>query len=357
MNGLTDSPDAVGELIDALEAEAGEGTSETPPNPDGGEKDGQGAAGDGGQNQDTKDAGTTEQKPVEGEATPEAKQKQSPFPKALEPFKATLEAKKWDPTKPDWFVEPLKALQESEALIGRQGTDLGLTRTRVTEMLGALHGTAKDINDMRARAGLPALPFDATSIEDKLKAAEGEWDLLEKAMSDDEKVAGPALKQIVGALRKRMEDLRLEKAVQDKTGTKPADTGKEAQTENWNRIREQFPDATAKLTALVPFLQTKYGMGLLGSFGVTPESLMSSPQRAKAAYELAERVWRGSPENFQAEVKKAVQAEMEKLRKAGNTGAIVGGGSPAQPTQKTKTDTSAVEDHLAGMFNRGSDDD
>jgi hypothetical protein len=358
MSGLSDSPDAIGLLIDTLEAEGGEGTSETPPNPDGGNQDGKKPAEDGSQNQNPEGDGTTEQKPVEGEAKPEAAQKQSPYPKALEPFKATLEAKKWDPTKPDWYVEPLKALQEAEQLNGRQSTDLGLTRARVSEVVAALHGSPKEINDLRARAGLPALPFDASSLDDKLKSAEEEWQLLEKALSDDEKASREATAQMANSLRKRIDNLRLEKAVAERTAGKPAGDADANATkkDNYNRLREQFPDATQKLNALVPFLATKYGTGILGSFGMDPYSILTTPERARQAYDLASRLWLGDPENFQSEVKKSVQAEMEKLRKAGNAGAITGGGPAAKPP--AKTEATEVEAHLGGMFNkRGSEDD
>src|SRR6185436_10087529 len=87
----------------------------------------------------------------------------------------------------------------------------------------------------------------------------------------------------------------------------------------------------AKLSALVPFLATKFGMGLLGSFGMDPHSVLSTPERARQAYDLANRLWLGDPENFKAEVDKAVKAEMEKQRTLGNAGAIPGGAPAAAP--------------------------
>lgn len=349
MSGLSESPDAIGTLLSTLESESGEGTSDTPPDPAETPREGQEPPAEGSQPNPPKEPGITAPK-LEGEqAKPPAEQKQSPFPKALEPYKPLLDGKKWDPAKPDWVVEPLKALQEAEQMNGRQSTDLGLTRSRVAEMTQAIHGTPKEINDLRQRAGLQPLPFESTSLEDKIKAAEGEWTLLEQALSQDEKVSTAATQKIIRGLQERMENLRLEKKVAELHPPKgKGDDLQNSAKTNWSRITEQFPDANTKLSSLVPFLATKFGTGLLGSFGMDPHSILSTPERAKQAYELADRLWRGDPENFKAEVTKAVSAEMEKNRMRGNGGAIPGGAPPAIPADANAPE--GVEGHFAGMF-------
>ena len=342
---FSESPEALGSLIDDLEAEAGIGTSDTPPNPDNAAGQGQEPPPEGAEPSQTPD-GITEQKPQEGAATPPPEQKQSPFPKELEPYKPLFEKKKWDPSKPDWQGEALKTLQEQEQFQGRMSTDLGLTRTQAAELSNLLHGTPSDINAYRQRMGLPELPFEQTSLEDKLKAADSEWDLWQKALSQDPAISGEAIRAITQKLQERREDLRLEQKAA-KNAPKPAQSSLANDAKlNWARIQERDPEANKAMSALVPFLKSPAGNGLLGSFGMDVHNIMATPERANQAYDLAKRLHLGDPQVFEAEVSKRVKAEMEGHRKRQVQGAIPGG----VPAAASNHNPDEVEAHLEGMF-------
>ncbi|OGT56696.1 MAG: hypothetical protein A3E01_00340 [Gammaproteobacteria bacterium RIFCSPHIGHO2_12_FULL_63_22] len=342
-----DSPTELGSLLDAIEAEGGEGTSSAPPaspeTPPAGQEPPAKVA-----EPSTPPAGTTELKPKEGAATPPAGSTQSPYPKELEPFKTLFEGKKWDPTKPEWQAEALKTLQEQEQFQGRLTTDLGLTRVESAELSQAILGTPTDINAYRSRHGLPALPFESTSIDDKIKAVGEEYALWEQALSQDEKVSAAAIRTITQKLQDRKDDLRAEKLAAAKAPQSPA-RGSNASGENWARITAQDPDANKVMSALVPFLKSKFGNGILGSFGMDIQNVMSTPERAKQIHDLAQRVYRGDPQVFEAEVAKRVKAEMEQNRQRQVAGGIPGG-MPASQNNGTASD---AEEHLAGMFQRG----
>ncbi len=342
---FSESSTAVGSLIDSLEAEAGTGTSDTPPAPVEATKEGQQAPP---QPQTPEAKGITEPKPKEGAATPPVVPTQSPFPKELETYKPLFEAKKWDPSKPDWQGEALKTLQEQEQFQGRLTTDLGLTRTQAHDLSQALLGTPESINEYRQRMGAQPLSFDATSLEDKIKAVGDEWALWEKALSQDEKASAEAIRAISQKLQDRRDELRLEKLAASKAGPRAAPDDSQ-KIVNWASILEKDPQANKAMTALVPFLKSKLGVGILGSFGMDVHNIMSTPERAKQAYDLAQRVYRGSPEVFEAEVTKRVQAEMESQRKLQVQGAIPGG-VPAAVINNNQAD--AVSNHLEGMFTR-----
>lgn len=348
VNANSDSPTELGSLLDALEEEGKEGTSSTPPavpeTPPAGQepvkKEGEPS---------TPPAGTTEQKPKEGAATPPAGSTQSPYPKELEPFKTLFEKKKWDPAKPEWQGEALKVLQEQEQFQGRLTTDLGLTRTQASELSQALLGTPQTINEYRQRQGLPALPFESTSLADKSKAADEEWALWEQALSQDEKASSEAIRKITQKLQDKRDNLRLEKMAESKAPrAAPSSQGSDAKV-NWARILERDPEANKAMTALVPFLKSPAGNGLLGSFGMDVQSIMATPERAQQAYDLAQRLHRGDPQVFEAEVKKRVQAEMEENRKRQVAGGVPGG----MPASQSSHTANEAEEHLAGMFQRG----
>lgn len=341
---FSESPEALGSLISDLEAEAAKGTSETPPAPAETPKPEQEPA----QPQTPEAKGTTEQKPQEGAATPPPEQKQSPFPKELETHKALFEKKKWDPTKPDWQGEALKTIAEQEAFQGRLTTDLGLTRTQAADLSQALLGTPQTINEYRQRMGMPALPFDSTSLDDKLKAVNEEWGLWERALSQDEKTSAEAVRAITAKLQERKDSLRLEKLAESKAPkAAQSSTGSDAKV-NWARILERDPEANKVMTALVPYLKSQAGNGLLGSFGMDVQNIMATPERAQQAYDLAQRLHRGDPQVFEAEVKKRVQAEMEANRQRQVQGAIPGG----VPAANHNHQPNEMESHLEGMFSR-----
>ena len=341
---FSDSPAAVGSLIDSLEAEAATGTSDTPPAPAETPAQGQPPAA---QPQPTPAQGITEQKPKEGAATPPQAPTQSPFPKELETYKPLFEKKKWDPTKPEWQGEALRTLSEQEAFQGRLTTDLGLTRAQASELSQALTGTPQTINEYRQRQGLPPLPFDATSLDDKIKAVNDEWALWDRALSQDEKASAEAIRAISQKLQDRRDSLRLEKLAESKAPKAASSTGSDAKV-NWARILERDPEANKVMTALVPFLRSPAGNGILGSFGMDVHNVMSTPERAQQAYDLAQRLHRGSPEVFEAEVNKRVNAKLEENRRLAVQGNIPGGA----PAAATTTQASDVDAHLEGMFSR-----
>jgi len=342
---LSDSPVAVEALVGALDSEAGKGTSETPPAPVEAPQAGQDAPKPGAEPSQTPDGITAPKPPEAATAAPEAP-KQSPFPKELEPYKPLFEKKKWDPTKPEWQGEVLKAFQEQEQFQGRLTTDLGLTRTQAAELNQALLGTPQTINEYRQRQGLPALPFESTSVEDKLKATEEEWNLWQAALSQDENASAQAIRTITQKLQDRRDNLRLEKLAESKAPkSAPNAYGSDAKV-NWARILERDPEANKAMTALVPFLKSPAGNGLLGSFGMDVQSIMATPERAQQAYELAQRLHRGDPQVFESEVKKRVQAEMEANRQRMVAGGVPGGAPASHPT--TQASDPATE-HLAGI--------
>lgn len=340
---LSDSPVAVESLIGALESEAGKGTSETPPAPVKGSQPGQDAPKPEAESSQTP-GGTTAPKPQETATAGTEGQKQSPFPKELEPYKPLFEKKKWDPSKPDWHGEALKTLTEQEQFQGRLTTDLGLTRRESADLSQALLGTPADINAYRQRQGLPPLPFDQTSLDDKVKQVGEEWTLWEQALSQDEKVSAQAIRAITQKLQDRKDNLRLEKLAEAKAPKQTQDNSSQANV-NWARILEKDPEANKVMTALVPFLKSPAGNGLLGSFGMDVKSIMATPERAQQAYDLAKRLHLGDPANFEAEVSKRVKAEMEQNRQRAVAGGIPGG-TPAAPTQ---TNTDPALEHLAGV--------
>jgi hypothetical protein len=341
---LSDSPVAVEALVGAMEAEAGKGTSETPPASVDASTAGQDAPKPGAEPSQTTD-GTTAPKPPEAATAATEQPKQSPFPKELEPYKPLFDKKKWDPTKPDWHGEALKTLTEQEQFQGRLTTDLGLTRTQATELNQALLGTPQTINEYRQRHGLPALPFDSATVADKAKAADEEWALWMQANSQDPAVSAQAIQAITQKLQDKRDNLRLEKLAESKAPkAAPTSYGSDAKV-NWARILERDPEANKAMTALVPFLKSPAGNGLLGSFGMDVQSIMATPERAQQAYELAQRLHRGDPQVFEAEVKKRVQAEMEQNRQRQVAGGVPGGAAAAPTT----TQTDPAMEHLAGI--------
>lgn len=341
---FSDSPAALGSMIDSLESAASEGTSSTPPEPanePGSEQQAQP------QNQQTEEPGTTEQRQEEGAATPPETPAQSPFPKELESFKPLFEKKKWDASKPDWQAEALRTLQEQEQFQGRLTTDLGLTRSQSAELSAALMGTPQGINEYRQRMGGTPLPFESTSLDDKIKAVDEEWNLWEQALSQDEQQSAQAIRAISQKLQERRDSLRAEKLVEAKMGPRHTpNIGADAKV-NWARIQERDPEANKVMSALVPYIKSPAGTGILGSFGMDVQNIMSTPERANQAYELAQRLHRGSPEVFEAEVKKRVTAEMESQRKKQVQNPIPGG-APAAGAGNHKP--NEVEAHLEGMF-------
>lgn len=341
---LTDSPAAVDVLIGALESEAGKGTSETPPAPAEGSTAGQEAPKPGAEPSQTP-AGTTEPKLPEGATAPTQTPTQSPFPKELEQYKPLFEKKKWDPTKPDWHGEALKTLSEQEQFQGRLTTDLGLTRTQAADLNQALLGTPQDINAYRERNGHPALSFDQATLDDKIKAVGEEWTLWERALSQDEKVSSDAIRTITQKLQDRRDNLRLEKMAEAKA-PKAARPDTSSANVNWARILEKDPEANKVMTALVPFLKSQAGNGLLGSFGMDVKNVMATPERAQQAYDLAQRLHRGDPQVFEAEVTKRVKETMEQNRQRQVQGAIPGGMPAAAATSQA---TDPALEHLAGI--------
>lgn len=343
---LSDSPAAVDALIGALDDQAGKGTSETPPAPVEAPKADEGTPMPGAESSQTP-AGITEPKPQDGKAIPPVQPTQSPFPKELEPHKSLFEKKKWDPTKPEWQGQALQTLTEQEQMIGRHSTDLGLTRTQAAELSTFILGTPQEINAYRERMGATPLAFDSTSLDDKLKSVEGEWTLWQQALSQDEKVSAEAIRAITQKLQGRMEDLRLDKKVEAKSKS-PSAQGSNRQAErnlNWSRILEKDPEANKAMSALVPFLKSQAGNGILGSFGMDVKNVMDSPERAAQIHDLAKRVYLGTPEVFEAEVTKRVKAEMEQHRQRQVAGDIPGG-VPAAATQHT---SDPVHEHLSGI--------
>jgi hypothetical protein len=341
---LSDSPVAVEALVGALESEAGKGTSDTPPAPVDASTAGQDAPKPGAEPSQTPD-GTTAPKPPEAATAATEQPKQSPFPKELEPYKPLFDKKKWDPTKPEWHGEALRTLQEQEQFQGRLTTDLGLTRAQASDLSQALLGTPQSINEYRQRQGLPALPFESTSVADKAKAADEEWGLWQAALSQDEKTSAQAIRTITQKLQDRRDNLRLEALAESKAPKgAPSSHGSDAKV-NWARILERDPEANKAMSALVPFIKSPAGTGLLGSFGMDVQNIMATPERAQQAYDLAQRLHRGSPEVFEAEVKKRVQAEMEQNRQRQVAGGVPGGAAAAPTT--TQNDPAA--DHLAGI--------
>lgn len=338
---ISDSSVAVEHLIGALESEAGKGTSETPPAPAEGSQPSQETPKPGAEPSQTPD-GTTAPKPQETATAGTEAPKQSPFPKDLEPYKSLFEKKKWDPTKPEWHGEVLKAFTEQEQFQGRLTTDLGLTRRESAELSQALLGTPQDINAYRQREGLSPLPFESTSLEDRYKAAQEDFKTLQDALSQDEKLSVAATQKLFQAFQKKVQDLELDKRLAERNPAKPAAQNPDSKV-NWARILEKDPEANKVMTSLVPFLKSPAGNGLLGSFGMTVQNVMATPERAQQAYELAKRLALGDPANFEAEVSKRVKAEMEHNRQRAVAGTIPGGAAAAPST--TQND-SALE-HLA----------
>lgn len=333
---ISDSPASMDALLDALDAEAGQGTSSTPPNPADAPASGEAATQDGVEPSQPKD-GITAPKPEDGKANPPAEQKQSPYPKELEPFKSVFEGKKWDPTKPEWQVEALRTLQESEQFQGRLTTDLGLTRTHAAELNQAILGSPQDVNAYRQRHGLPPIPFESTSLEDKYKAAEADWNLLQEALKGSE----DATAKLAQAFQKRLHDIELDRGIAARMPQKPATVDANPKL-NWANIVQKDPEANKVMSTLVPFLKSPHGVGVLGTFGMDIHNVMSTPERAAQIYDLATRVHRGSPEVFEAEVTKRVKAEMEQNRQRMVAGDI-SGGAPATPSNSAP---DAALEHL-----------
>jgi hypothetical protein len=341
---LSDSPVAVEALVGALESEAGKGTSDTPPAPVEATTAGQDAPKPGAEPSQTP-GGTTEPKPPEAATAAPETPKQSPFPKELEQYKPLFDKKKWDPSKPDWHGEALKTLTEQEQFQGRLTTDLGLTRAQASDLEQALLGTPQSINEYRQRKNLPPLPFESTTVADKLKQVNDEWALWEQAKSQDANVSAQAIQAITQKLQDRRDNLRLEAMAESKAPkAAPSSFGSDAKV-NWARILERDPEANKAMTALVPFLRSSAGNGLLGSFGMDVQNIMATPERAQQAYDLAQRLHRGDPQVFEAEVKKRVQAEMEENRKRQVAGGVPGGAAAAPIT----TTTDPAMEHLAGI--------
>jgi hypothetical protein len=342
---FSDSPVAVEALIGALDSEARKGTSSTPPAPVEAPTAGQDAPKLGAEPSQPTD-GITAPKPPETATAGTEAPKQSPFPKELEPYKPLFDKKKWDPTKPEWQGEVLKAFQEQEQFQGRLTTDLGLTRTQATELNQALLGTPQTVNEYRQRQGLAPLPFESTTTAEKAKAAEEEWSLWQAALSQDENASAQAIRTITQKLQDKRDNLRLEKMAESKAPkAAPSSQGSDAKV-NWARILERDPEANKAMTALVPFLKSPAGNGLLGSFGMDVQSIMATPERAQQAYELAQRLHRGDPQVFEAEVTKRVKAEMEGNRQRMVAGGVQGG---AQASPPTTTQNDPALEHLAGV--------
>lgn len=341
---FSDSPVAVEALVGALDSEAGKGTSEAPPAPAEGSQPGQDAPKPEVEPSQTPD-GTTAPKPQETATAASEGQKQSPFPKDLEPYKSLFEKKKWDPTKPEWHGEVLRAFTEQEQFQGRLTTDLGLTRRESAELSQALLGTPQDINAYRQREGLSPLPFEASSLEDRLKTAQEDWKTLQEALSTDERISVAATQKLAQAFQKKVADLELDKRIAERNPAKPAAANPDSKV-NWARILERDPEANKVMTALVPYLKSPAGNGLFGSFGMTVQNIMATPERAQQAYELAKRLALGDPANFEAEVSRRVKAEMEQNRQRQVAGGIPGGATAAA---STTTHADPALEHLAAI--------
>lgn len=348
MSSFTDSPDAIGEMLDILESESSEGTSSTPPTTPEAPNTQQATQSQTVNQPAAKATGTTEQKPLEAAATAPQAPAQSPFPKELEAFKPLIESKKWDISKPDWIANPLKSLQEAEQFNGRISTDLGMTRTRVSEVEQALLGTPDQINEHRERLGLAPLPFEKTSTAEKLQAAEAEAAIFQRMLSQDPEESAKAIAEFQTKLQQKLEDLKFN-ARFEKLQPKTQNGGAAATHKtNMQALVTQFPDAMEKFNSLVPYLKTKLGTGVLGSFGMDLLNIHGSPERSQQMYELASKIHLA--DNFEAEVERRVKQALDDNLTRGNATAIQGQGATSQ--NQTQGDEDPAMEHLQAVQRR-----
>lgn len=348
MSSFSDSPDAIDALLEMSEAEGSEGTSSTPPPAPEAPEGQQSQQAQTANQPAAKATGTTEQKPLDAAATAPQPPAQSPLPKELEAFKPLIESKKWDVSKSDWIAQPLKSLQEAEQFNGRITTDLGMTRTRVSEIEQALLGTPDQINAHREIAGLPPLPFEKSSSAEKLQAAEAEAAIFQRMLSQDPDESAKAIAEFQGKIQQKLEDLKFQTRFEKMAPKSQSSDIVGQQKTNLTALSTKYPDAMEKFNSLVPYLKTKLGTGVLGSFGMDLLNIHNSPERSNQMYELAAKIHLA--DNFEAEVDRRVKQALTDNLTRGNATAIQGQGATSH--QQTPGDEDPAMEHLMAVQRR-----
>lgn len=279
----------------------------------------------------TADGAGDEAKPPAGE------NEKGALPESLKPFEKLVGAKGWDISRPDEALPKiLQSYQEMEQHSGNKGREVGLLNSRSQDLTNILSADAKIINEHRERAGLPLLPVDTRSIDDKLTAHETLLNDINAVLNGTDD--GTAYKRLNKTLSEKHDQLRFEKY----------SAGKEApQNNHIQQIKINAGQNAANLRARNPGINVDEKFDsiftdpvldpLFASWGIGPVEMVSTPERAEAAYKLAEMVH--AYKNIDRIVDQKVKAIMDAKRKAGN--ASTPGNTADGSKQKTTNEPDA----------------
>ncbi len=308
------------------------GNADGTPLPDAGSQDGQ--------------AGAESKEPPQGDGTADPAGQAKPageeaskgvYPKELEPFKALIESRKWDLTKPADVAQLAKAYTEVEKHASQSQTHTKNSQDKASRIASIAGGSVEDLNKWRKSQGLPEIKSESRTYEEREKEVQDLYDSVDKALSGDK----DALKQLQGYFDKRFQDLRVDKAVAEKYPGKSADQvfseRKSIGQANFAAVVKADPQAKVYFDELTEHFSPG---GVLDSLGVDVLDAASTPERLAAFVEM------GRALNFYRNRDKVVQekvtAELERRRTAGNAGGA--GQKPGGGKQKATAGAEQAAD-------------
>lgn len=302
---------------------------------DGGELDGN--AGDETSPEQNPDAGTTAD---EGEADPEASEGEQAKPakgalaKELEPFKAVLEAKGFDVSTPAGVAQVLKSYQEAESYAKRNETHLKTEATRAEKFAALARSDIKEINRFRKAQGLPEFKDAVRPLEDRVKEHDFLVTTINKIVNGED--ADNALKALQEHFEGHRFDLEFEKRSKasnpDKTPQQAFTERKSRATQNMDLMQAKDPESIHYADEIRDMFDPSKG-GIFHALGFDILDAAQTPEILAGFVEIGKAIH--THRNIEKIVQERVTDELERRRKAGNTG---GNGRPGGKPQITKDD-------------------